>query len=757
MINVQSTWEETLRRDLSGFADRDSVVVHSLGASDIEAMWTERGEYKSAEFRLSSNGDFRWLDESNRERNYREYLCSRDLGRFEQLADSITRTIDVYPNYITTKATLDNDNDDNKIYTADDLLEQLSTNSVEDWGGTTTSLFFVKAGAGAGKTTLLRELTRRKAEEYRNGKCNFLYLYISAQGRALTNLTDAISGELGSLRSNFSSDAVPALVREGALVLIIDGFDELLGAAGYGDAFGSLHSFLSKLDARGALVVSARSSFYDSEFVGRTSTTEAVESGYEIEPITLLPWGAEEIYRYIDQAGGPGGVSTKARRSIERLSDPDRELLATPFFARLFLDLVAEAGVEESLRGFLFAEFVRREARKFVDSDGTPLLSPSGHELIFEKVAEDMWINSGEYIAEYLPIEVEYVADSFNLSSDAAQQIATKITSYAGLRQINEGRLEFEHRVFFEHFLAQAIRRFLEEELVDIPTIGDAAIRFSQRFLDHALLSEEIVGAVVDSDNCDRWLDLLSHTTDNTSRRDNRQRNAGSLVAAAFRSAQRVVGRVIRYCRFVNTSFDSVSFLNTDFVNCSFYGVNWANSKFRRCSVLGDVAMIERLVVSSESRLDVDGIVPLGNLLSIVDASNGEEIFDPMEVRAFLRSAGMPGMTDRPVVFDDYSQRGKDRIWLLGRLSVAYRRSNPVCVDRQDRRNRNIFRHSEWQELEDLLVDYQIVKLEPRDTSGASRRFLRRRIDFDRLMRMQADQELPADMLGDFWRAMRAV
>lgn len=755
MNNVHMTWEATLRRDLTGFADRDSVVVHSLGARDIEAMWTERGEYKSADFLLSRSGDFRWLDEAKQERVYREFLCSKDVGRFNQLAAAITRMFETNGSYVNTKARLDNNGD--VEHDADDLLEKLSANSVEDWGGTTTNLFFVKAGAGAGKTTLLRELTRRKAEEYLRGHAQFIYLYISAQGRALTNLTDAISGELGSLRANFSSDAVPALVREGALVLIIDGFDELLGAAGYGDAFGSLHNFLSKLDARGALIVSARSSFYDIEFVGRTSTTEAADSGYDIEPISLLPWGTAELNSYLDLAGGYAGVAAQAARALERLSDNDRELLTTPFFAHLFLELVADSRVGDSLRGFLFAEFVRREAGKFVDGDGTPLLQASGHQLIFEKVAEDMWINNGEYIAEYLPLEVEYVADSFNLSSDAAQQIATKITSYAGLRRVNEGRLQFEHRVFFEHFLAQAIRRFLDDELDGYPTIGDASTNFAQRFLDHALLSDEIVRSVVDDSNCNLWLELLSHTSGSVSRRDNRQRNSGSLVAAAFRHAQRVVNRVISYCHFVNTSFDGVSFLNTDFINCRFYGVNWANSKFHRCSVSGDMTMMERLVVSSGSRLDVEGVVALENLLSIVDASSGEEMFDPVEIRSFLRQARMPGMADQPVVFDGYSEEAKDRIRLLGRLNVAYRRSNPVCVDSEDRRNRNIFRHPDWQEIEDLLVDCHIVRRERRDTSGSSREFLRRRVDLDQLIRMQADRDLPAGYLGDFWRAMREV
>jgi hypothetical protein len=71
---------------------------------------------------------------------------------------------------------------------------------------------------------------------------------VSAQGRALSNLKDALAAETGDLRATFTWDAIAPLTRRGLLVPIIDGFDELLGAAGYGDAFGSLREFLSDLN-----------------------------------------------------------------------------------------------------------------------------------------------------------------------------------------------------------------------------------------------------------------------------------------------------------------------------------------------------------------------------------------------------------------------------------------------------------------------------------------------------------------------------
>ena len=115
-------------------------------------------------------------------------------------------------------------------------------------------------------------MTGNQARLYRRRKTDYLYLYVSAQARALSNLRDAFAGETQDLRAAFTRDAIGALTRRGLLVPIIDGFDEMLGAAGYGDAFSSLQQFLAELAGGGVIVVSARSSFYEVEFLTSTDT-----------------------------------------------------------------------------------------------------------------------------------------------------------------------------------------------------------------------------------------------------------------------------------------------------------------------------------------------------------------------------------------------------------------------------------------------------------------------------------------------------
>lgn len=82
---LQDFWTDSLTRDLAGFADPRTDVPVEASGSEITAMWTQRGRDRSASFRLSQDGDFRWIPSPKAEpRTYRQFLCSEGLGDFDQ-------------------------------------------------------------------------------------------------------------------------------------------------------------------------------------------------------------------------------------------------------------------------------------------------------------------------------------------------------------------------------------------------------------------------------------------------------------------------------------------------------------------------------------------------------------------------------------------------------------------------------------------------------------------------------------------------
>jgi len=746
-VALTEWWEQVLTRDLEGFADpRTDVLVDATGAT-ITAAWTQRGKDRQAEFRLSTDGDFRWMpSEAQAPQTYRQFLCSEGLADFDQLASAIVRAFPAANHYIPTQAALDSNGAAAEPKPAHELMLERSSDALGDPAGK-TQMLFLKGDAGSGKTTLLREVSRTQAELFRQGKSPFIYLYVSAQGRALSNLRDALSGELDDLRAGFTRDAVPPLVRQGLVVPIIDGFDELLGAAGYGDAFGSLHQFLDQLDGLGVLIVSARSSFYDVEFLGRELTEGTQASAYDIVPVTLRPWSNEEIFHYLARVRGGESVSEEDRKAVLGLPLSDRGLLAKPFFASLFPEYVdspegKDRGV--SLSEYLVDSYVRRESEKIVDRDGRALLEVDGHRRIFELTAEFMWTGEKrDFNADDLRTVAELVADEVDLAGDSAKQLVTKITSYAGFRTSRQGReqrFQFEHEVYFDHFLSEALRRRL-------PSAGELG-----SFLDGGLLAEEMIVAVVDADNALQWLALLDGFQRNTALQENRRRNAGTLAAVCFRMLRKIEARSIRFCHFVNTTFGDATFDAVEFRDCRFVAVRLERARFQDCRLENCVA--ESLVVAGQGRMGISGLVPGENLYCLIDVESSDEVYSPADMKRLLDRAGVPGMAEEPPVVR-YSERARLHVDLLQRIVSKYRQSNLLCLE--DDRLIRLFQDPSWPSLRDLLVDHQIVVEESRQTSGSKKTFFRTKVSLADLMRLEGEATLPAGPLGNFWGALRAM
>ncbi len=745
MPSLQEFWTETLTRDLAGFADPRTDVLVGASGSTISATWTQRGRDRSANFQLSQDADFRWIPSPGGEtRTYRQFLCSEDLADFDQLAQAIMLAFPEAQHYVPTKANVEGNESPPDRAPSHELLLKKCLGGLRDPAGK-TQLLFVKGDAGSGKTTLLREVTRQQAELYRRGDSPFLFLYVSAQGRALSNLRDALSGELDDLRAGFTRDAVPPLVRQGLVVPIIDGFDELLGAAGYGDAFGSLHQFLDQLAGLGVLTVSARSSFYDVEFLGRELVEAGRSSAYDIVPVTLRPWGDDELFQYLARVRSRDSITEADRKAVSELPVSDRELLAKPFFASRFPEYVdSPEGKRKgsSLLEYLVESYVRRESGKIVDRDGHPLLDVDGHRKIFVLTAEFMWTGEKrDFNSDDLRTVAELVVDDVGLAGDSAKQIVTKITSYAGFRTSRQGseqRFQFEHEVYFDHFLSEALRS----------RMGNAAELGS--FLDGGLLPEEVIGAVVERDSASRWLDSLDGFRRASALQENRRRNAGTLAAACFRVGREVKSRTIEFCQFVNTSFGDAVFDFVEFKECRFVGVRVEAARFRNCKASRSVA--ESLAVAPGDRLGITGFLPGENLFCVIDVAGGQDVFSPSEMRTLLHRAGMPGMQEeRPEV--RYSRKAQDLIDLLQRVVQKYRQSNLLCLE--DDRLVRLFQDANWPTLHKLLVEHQIVAEETRQTSGSKKTFLRYKVSLTDLMRLEREVNLPTGSFGDFWRALR--
>lgn len=738
-------WNSILVEDIRGFADTDTNVELQRDGNRIWVSWLERGNSRREAFEVNQAGDFRWKSgDGSVPLSYLDFLSSEGMGDFATLASAIARRFPLEPFYISTMADVHGE----QPTKADNVLADKVEEALSSFSGQ-TQLIFVKGDAGAGKTTLLQQIVARQAKRYLGGKSKFLYLIINAKGRSLSNLSDAMAHELGVLRSKFFEDAIPGLVRRGLIVPIIDGFDELLGAAGYKDAFGSLRGLLEKLAGTGVMIVSARSSFYDVEFVSN-NTQDAENVGLSLLPVTLHRWELEEICNYLAMVRGLNQISDEDRRAIAELSEYDRNLLGKPFFASKFPEYqnAKRSGFDKGeLLPFLIDSYVNRESSKIVDRDGLPLLDSGGYSRFFQEVSDFMWTKESRRLSTAdLGVIAELMADEHHLTADAAKQFITKITSIAGFKTIGTGQnreFAYEHEIYFDYFLAVAIRRAV------------ASNSISGTFLNRGLLPEPVVENLIsnraDGELC---LSFFREMAIEGQLYENLRRNLGQIISASFRMLTTLTATNICNVTFVNVSFGHCLLNNIAFSSCTFIGTGFELTRFENCHFRN--CMMDRVRVSDASRLNISGLIPSENITSLafIKSNDIENIYGSGAIAAKIRELGgqLPESTTTPI---RYSRNALEGIKILKRLEAEFLRKTVICTEED--RLLSVFRDPVWKILWPLLKRNDILEEESRQTRGNKKMFVRQKIQMPKVMRYQDGDSLPNDNLGNFWREMQKI
>ena len=621
------------------------------------------------------------------------------------------------------------------------ILERVNNSLISDMGK--TNLIFVKGDAGSGKTTILQEITRQKAASFKADENKHLFLYVSVKGRALSNLNDAIAGELNDLRAGFTRDAVPTLVRNGLLIPIIDGFDELLGAAGYGDAFGSLKNFLLQLNGLGVIIVAARSSFYDIEFIPKTP--DDINSNFELTPVSLNPWGEKQIEDYLTKKIDSALTIERDLKIYKALAEEDKKLLGKPFFVSLFPDYIEKKkqDINMTLIKYLVDSYITREAEKIVDRNMMPLISPDQHKQFFCEAAELMWSSENRDLSkDDLQTIAEMIAEDNKLTSDSTKQFITKITSYAGFKTHRKGeeqRFQFEHEVYFDYFLAQnIIKKISSKESVE-------------KFLDRGLLVHELARSLIDESNVLIWIDLLLKVHRSGITQENRRRNAGTILANCFRLLKEIENISCDNLSFINVKFDNIKIKNTKFVNCIFTDVHLERTVFNNCEIQNNT-LFERIYVTKETVLGVKGLIPGENVLCIVDVDENLPIYSPTEIEKKLLKIGSPITTlIKPIL---YSKKAQEMIKILEKIVRRFYLTNILCLEDDTLR---ILHDRNWPQFYKILKDSDIVSEEIRDTSGHQKKFFRPRVKITEIMRFENEVNLPNDKVGKFWGKLRSL
>ena len=757
-------WRDRIEHDLASFSDPGSRVTVTGTPRRLNAAWTMKGSSRDAVFSISTAQGVA-VQLNGRKADYRGFIADAGMADLRYVARMILNASRPQI-FVSTNANRP-DVEPSTSRPAIDVLTEL----LEDPEGTgATQVVMVTGAAGAGKTRVFQQLVRRQADEYLRGQTDKLLLYVNAQGRALARLNEALATELQDLRVGLTYHSIAVLARLGLLVPVIDGFDELIGVSGYDDAFSSLAGFLEQLDGEGQVLASARSVYYEEEFLTRAGGASASSGqAWRHVPVSMSEWSDDARNEYLDlrieQEGLDATAAEELRSRVQAVFEgPNSGLWSKPLFLARTVDILLRdptftAG-DDLLRELIRRLIERERKEKLLDRRSRSLLTLEQLEHLMCELALEMWNQESREI-DYASVRfvAEVVMDE-SVSDSARQVVVERMPTLACLAPSdNRPGIAFEHEVFFFYFLAEILTSQLLSKDADLRVILSRSA-LADDVADRVGKMARASGRLETMEDLQQLLDRLARASAAEWRRMAQvQENAGLVTMALLRNCggvngdeKEIVDRSIRSVVFPGGRLDGVTLRRCHLSDLTVRRTDLVSTRFVECEAR-NVMLVEPRVKRDSTRLELRGFTTDQTAgLRLLENGTTETRYAPEEVAEILAACGAP-IGD--VGGGGGRQVNPEFVALLERLMRAYARANPVCVD--DGTMKGLFRHPRWPELKRLLVKNHIVKEERRSTSGRPTTFLRRQFLPNQVMAGLREESDTDSRIRTFWREVEAA
>ena len=761
---MRETYDADLERiesDLTSFADPGGIHAIPTTGRRLQAEWQMRGEPREASFTVSRDHDVT-ASVNGTTLPYTVFLADTRMADLKHVARMIHRSRQDKIFVPTGACRPDSGGDLKGAQPATELLTELLESDEPD----VTEVIMVTGSAGAGKTRVLQELVWQQADRYLRGSTGTLLLYVNAQGRALARLHEALATELQDLRVNLTYHSVATLVRVGLLVPVIDGFDELLGISGYDDAFSSLGTFLEQLDGYGRIIASARSVYYEEEFLKRADEVSATgQQRWSHIPVEIKEWDDGAQAHYLNEVARRDSLPEEKRNELQKriraAFRQDRHLLDKPLFFVKAVDLVledSEFSEDGDLLDTVIHSFLKREqTEKLLGRQQRPLLSIAQLELVVRELAEEMWNQETRELDSKSIREVAEFCLYEEVEESDRQIIVERMPTLAFLtRSEKHETIGFEHEVYFFYFLARVIAE-------QYGSNSDLRAILSRAALPE-LVAERIAAEMMTNftlstlDDLQIMLDRLAMAGRDEWRRTTQVReNAGLIVSALLRifaaaNKAEIIGRKISTVIFPGGDLSGVTLRDCMLDNVTIRRTNLRAAKFVRCHAR-NVLLEEPMVEVGSTRLELNGLRVPGDVVGVQNLTDKgrETIRIPDKIMHVLSDCGTPVDIDSDQDKRNVSDRSME---LLEWLMHAYERANPVCDG--DDNMRHLFDDYQWPELRRILIKHGIVTVDRRSASGPAKEFLRRKFPPDKIMSGANKTSNVPPQIRRFWDDLEA-
>ncbi|MDP9401293.1 MAG: NACHT domain-containing protein [Actinomycetota bacterium] len=736
--------QAALRGDLAAFADPgEEVRVEQDGDDSLIANWLSGGRAMKAMFRLGSETSLSdaSVELEGKHLSYRAFLAGAGMADLRAVARNTVAVLSSNEAFVAPRADAGSG-----PTSADGLLDELTTPS--DGG---TPVVFLTASAGDGKTTLLKRLAADRAHAFLQGRDDRVWLYVDAQGSRLARLDQALARALDDVRAPFSYHATASLVRVGALVLVIDGFDELIGTTGsYDEAYSSLSSYIEQLAGHGAVVAAARSAYYDQEFASRANRSAGFSTNrWELYRVRLLDWNEDERELFVRRLAREHNLEYAAERLHQQVEEAfaDQQLqplAGKPLFVRGVAEFVLEgrtlAGGDNALERLVTTYVEREVSQKLLAPTGALLISAETLGELLGELAQEMWREEARSLSRTTARElVALFGELRELDGDTIATLAERLPYVALIREAGApGAVAFEHELFFAYFLVRPL----------VEARGESAFLLAQT-LRRGRLPHDAA-----------WLagrELRAHVNDLLARLGQVgtdaptpvvRENAGSVALGALDAQNEVSDLNIRHVDFIDADCRSLRLSHSRLVDVQMVGCDLRGAQLVECRA--DAVRARDVLLDGSALLELEGLAVAAVSSLVFYSSDGDAatLYAPADIRRVLAEVGVPS-----------AQRGANLrqvdlavVELLQQLFRVYERTN-LLTEQDDNAVRQVVRNRSWPSLREALLSSGVLAEEKRP-AGGNKTFLRSKfLPEDVLAGQDKDAEVPEDV-RTLWRLL---
>ena len=501
-------------------------------------------------------------------------------------------------------------------------------NYIQDRPGDAACVLYFTSGAGEGKSTLIGQLALRQARAYLAKSTEWLIVPVELGGKSFTRLDDIVVGNMANrFRYNYLYfESFMELVRLGLVVPALDGFEEMF-VAGTSDrsANSALGTFVRDMQARGSVIVAARTAYYEFQDMQSKATIFDTARGAPANyaRIQLAPWNESEFVK----CGELLGVQDPARihRQLATRFGIHHPILARPVLARKILSSAKDLtptefksfidSIETEKQRYIhdfYGSLLKREAQSvwvYKDHNQSikPILDEKEHFLLLAAIAQEMWSTSTEWMRADTLVELtELYVEEFGKNAQEKQQATKRIKDHAFLTSGTGGtQFSFVHVDTYHFFLGQAIGSILRDRNRDearrlfrngliAPDALDYASQFLRReFTESTFYSVLILfanqllrdehGASFAKENLGA---IIHHLLDLPVLRN--QTLEDLVFPQSTLKERRLSDITFRNCRFQLTSLSGSTLKNCRFTDCTFDGLEDLRPEISEYSWLED-------------------------------------------------------------------------------------------------------------------------------------------------------------------------